>query len=205
MGIENEIKIRIEDRRDFLRRLAELRPTVVSERHFEDNFILDDSNHSLSSRRSLVRIRVTNLGAWLTFKGPPHPSELFKRREELETAVNDGRAALAILGKAGLRVLFRYQKYRREFQVAAGPAPGDAVRVALDETPIGIFAEFEGSEDGIKRIARQMALPRSCFLRDSYASLYIQYCAERQQPVRHMTFRPARPSKAGGTKRKAQP
>jgi len=205
MGIETEIKIRIEDLRDFLRRLKTLEPLVLSERHFEDNFILDDPDRSISARRSLVRVRVTDRGAWLTFKGPPHPTGLFKTREELESALGEGRAALAILRKTGLEVSFRYQKYRREFRIATGPRRRGEVHVALDETPIGIYAEFEGSAAGIKEAARKMSFNRSRFLRDSYASLYIEYCAARRLPVRHMTFRSVRPSKAGSKKRKVRP
>ena len=204
MSIENEVKVRIDDQHDFLRRLGRLSPTPLTKRHFEDNFILDDSDRSLRSRQSLVRVRLTGDGAWLTFKGPPRPGGLFKRREELESAVSDGRETLAILRKIGLRVSFRYQKYRREFRIASGPSHQDEVHVALDETPIGIYAEFEGSEAGIKEAARKMAIRQSQFLRDSYASLYIQYCAERHLPVRRMTFRSIHAVKAGRTGRKGQ-
>jgi len=205
LSIETEIKVRIDDLNGFLRRLETLRPRVLTERHFEDNFIFDDPRRSLRSRQSLIRVRLTRNGAWLTFKGPPQPVGLFKKREELESAVGDGRAVLAILRRIGLRVWFRYQKYRSEFNIVPGPSPQDEVHVALDETPIGVFVEFEGSEAGIKRAARRMAIERSRFLRDSYASLYIQYCTERQLPVRHMTFRSVHSVKAGRTRRKGQP
>ncbi len=205
MSIETEIKIRIDDLNGFLRRLRALQPRVLSERHFEDNFILDDPNHSISARQSLIRVRITDAGAWLTFKGPPRPTGLFKVREELESSLGDGRAVLSILRKTGLKVSFRYQKYRREFKIASGPSPGDEVHVALDETPIGIFAELEGPPAGIRKAALKMAFSQSGFLRDSYASLYIQYCAERRLPVRHMTFRSVRHAKAGRARRKVRP
>ncbi len=204
MSIETEVKVRVENLDGFLQKLEVLSPWVLTERHFEDNFILDDSSRSLASRRSLIRVRLTSRGSWLTFKGPPDPSGLFKRREELESVLGDGRNVIAIFRRIGLRVSFRYQKYRREFKVVTGPAPGDEIHVALDETPIGIFAELEGSEAGIKKAARKLAISQNRFLRDSYASLYFQYCAERHQPARHMTFSSARSWRAGKTRRKAQ-
>ncbi len=204
MSIENEVKVRVDSVEEFLARLRQLGPVESAQRHFEDNFILDDAQHSLASRRSLIRVRTTAHGSWLTFKGPPQEAALFKRREELETCLGDGIAALAILRRTGLRVTFRYQKYRREFRVAGGPGCREDIHVALDETPIGVFVEFEGPPAGIKTVARRMAISEARFLRDSYASLYIQYCAERGQAVRHMTFRSVRCSKPVGTRRKAR-
>ena len=202
MSIENEVKIRIEDLEDFLRRLEKLRPRVLSERHFEDNFVLDFPDRAIASRQCLIRVRITDNTSLLTFKGPPLPQGLFKTREELESTVGSGPVVLAILQQIGLAVWFRYQKYRREYRIVAGRKPATEIHVALDETPIGTFAEFEGSGVGIKQLARRMGLRQSQFLRDSYAALYVQFCAARGLPVRHMTFKTPRPSNAGKTKRK---
>ncbi len=199
MSIENEIKVRVADLTGFLRRLAKLKPLVLRERHFEDNFVLDYSDRRIASRLSLIRVRITGGAALLTFKGPPRPTGLFKTREELESAVGDGRAILAILRQLGLQVWFRYQKYRREFSISPGHRKGDEIHIALDETPIGIFAEFEGPGAGIKKIAREMGFRQSQYLRDSYSSLYVQFCGDHGLPVRHMTFKSVRPSKTGKT------
>jgi len=107
--------------------------------------------------------------ACLTFKGPPEPEGLFKTREELEIKLEDGEIALHIFERLGMRVWFRYQKYRREFALGE-------IHVAVDETPVGNYAEFEGSKEGIRALAREMGIEESQFLRQSYYSLYLEYC-----------------------------
>lgn len=197
MSVETEIKVHVDDSVSFLARLDKLKPLSLTERHFEDNFVLDYPDRRLASRQCLLRVRIVKGSALLTFKGPPRPTGLFKIREELESAIGDGRTLLAVLKRLGLRVWFRYQKYRQEFKVSPGPDSGNEVHVALDETPIGTFAEFEGSEAGIRKVARTMGFRQIQYLRDSYASLYIQFCRERKQAVRHMTFKSVRPARAG--------
>ena len=196
MSVETEIKVRVDDAGSFLERLGKLEPRSLTTRHFEDNFVLDYPDRRLASGQCLLRVRIVKGSALLTLKGPPLPSGLFKIREELEIVAGEGMALLAILKRLGLRVCFRYQKYRREFKIFFGSGPRSAIHVTLDETPIGTFAEFEGPEAGIRKIARSMGFRQSLYLRDSYASLFIQYCRERKQAVRHMTFRSVRRAKA---------
>jgi len=169
LGIETEIKIEIEDVAGFCKQLDALNPGVVSDRHFEDNFLLDFPDQKLKSGRCLLRIRFAEGQGCLTFKGPPRTDGIFKTREELETGIEDGTILLQVLEQIGMRVSFRYQKYRREFTL-------DGVHVAVDETPIGNYVEFEGSEEGIRSLARKMKVAESRFLRLSYYSLYLEYC-----------------------------
>jgi adenylate cyclase, class 2 len=199
LSVETEIKVRVDDSGSFLARLNKLKPLSLTVRHFEDNFVLDYPDRSLTSRQCLLRVRIVKGSALLTFKGPPRPTGLFKTREELESAIGDGRTLLAILRQLGMKVWFRYQKYRQEFKISFGPGSRNEVHVALDETPIGIFAEFEGPEAGIRKVARAMGFRQFQYLRDSYASLYIQFCRERKQAARHMTFGSVRAARAGNS------
>jgi adenylate cyclase, class 2 len=169
LSIETEIKVKIEDAAGFCLQLNALNPEVLTERHFEDNFLLDFPDGKLNSSQCLVRIRFARGSAILTFKGPPRPDGIFKTREELETRLEDGTAMLQVFERIGMSVCFRYQKYRQEYEL-------NQVHVAVDETPIGNYVEFEGTEDGIRALAREMGIMESSFVRLSYYSLYLKHC-----------------------------
>ena len=181
MGTETEIKIEIQNPEDFCGRLSAFRPSIISNRHFEDNQLLDFPDKLLQSSGSLIRIRQAEGKTTITFKGPPKEGGVFKTREELETGLDKGIVAMEILERLGMRKGFRYQKYRREFQV-------DAVIVAVDETPIGNYAELEGSETAIYELARRMGLEKSRFLRHSYYSLYLADCRLKGNAPGNMVF-----------------
>ena len=181
MSTETEIKVEIQNPEGFCARLQAFNPRVVSIRHFEDNRLLDFPDKALKDRRSLVRIRQAGKRTILTYKGPPKEKGIFKTREELETGLDNGTIAIEILQRIGMREWFRYQKYRREFAL-------DLVIVALDETPIGIFAELEGSETAICDLARKLDIEQSRFIRDSYYSLYIENCRLKGKPPGDMVF-----------------
>ena len=92
-------------------------------------------------------------------------------REELETVIGDGDILLRVLKEIGLHVWFRYKKYREEF------AHEDVV-VAIDETPVGIFVEIEGSEAGIHRVAESLGRAESDYIVDSYRGVFLRHRQE---------------------------
>ena len=62
------------------------------------------------------------------------------------------------------------------------------VLVALDSTPIGDFAELEGSEEGIREAAATLGFAESEFSRASYYTLYEQHCRSRGEKPHDMVF-----------------
>ena len=62
------------------------------------------------------------------------------------------------------------------------------LQLALDSTPIGDFAELEGSEDGIREVAAKLGLHESQFLRDSYYSLYASFALRLGKEPGNMVF-----------------
>jgi adenylate cyclase class 2 len=111
-------------------------------------------------------VRVENGKSRVTFKGPVQPSTM-KLREEDETLVGDGEVLLKIFRELGLHVWFRYEKYREEFS-------HEDVIVAIDETPVGVFVEIEGGEQGIETAAAALGRSQADYIVDSYRSLFLQ-------------------------------
>ena len=138
--------------------------TVTLEREIKLHFASADEQ--FRRRRSVLRVRVENGKSRLTFKGPVQPSEM-KLREEQETVVGDGEVLLRVFEELGLHVWFRYEKYREEFS-------HEDVIVAVDETPVGIYVEIEGSERGIAEMTVALGRTRSDYIVDSYRALYLQ-------------------------------
>ncbi|MXY26243.1 MAG: class IV adenylate cyclase, partial [Acidobacteria bacterium] len=118
--------------------------------------------------------------AAVTFKGPPQP-DVMKVREERETAVADGEEMLAVLEAAGFEVIWRYQKYRQEFDC------GSAV-VAIDETPAGVYVELEGDEASVTALALALGRDTEDYINASYRGLWEDYCGARGRPVDDMVF-----------------
>jgi adenylate cyclase, class 2 len=168
LSIETEIKIHIADFPEFRRKVGALGGTVISERHFEDNRIFDFEDARIRRKYSFIRVRSSGTKCFLTFKGPPEREGPFKTREELETEVGSAVITREILERLGMQELFRYQKFREEYRVLSRGQTGETVYLFLDETPIGNYAEIEGSEKGIRELAEYMGFNESSLLRASY-------------------------------------
>ncbi|NLT34236.1 MAG: class IV adenylate cyclase [Acidobacteria bacterium] len=181
MSIETEIKVEIGEPEAFCRTLDALGATPVSARHFEDNRLFDFPDGRLVAQRCTLRVRIAGGRATLTFKGAPRAGGVFRVREELETGLGDGATALEILGRLGIRPVFRYQKYRREFAL-------DGVLVAVDETPIGNYTELEGSKEAIRALAHALSFSEDRFIRASYHALYLEFCRREGTAPGGMVF-----------------
>ena len=91
-----------------------------------------------------------------------------KLRDELETIIGDGVLLLRIFEELGFHIWFRYEKYREEFS-------HEEVIVAIDETPVGVFVEIEGSEQGISTMVRALGRRPDDYVLDSYRGLFLKY------------------------------
>ena len=182
-GLETEIKIRIGDVEEIEAKLRSLGFEESSPRMFEANSIWDTPERMLKAAGEIVRIRDTRGTHVLTYKGKAQTTK-YKSREELESELTDTRALARVLGRLGLQPMFRYEKYRTEYQRG-----GEEGVVTVDETPIGNFIELEGAPEWIDATAEQLGFSESEFSTRSYGSLYIEYCNERGIAPLHMVFK----------------
>ena len=179
-SIEREIKLRFESTEDARRSVASLDATPLRARRLQDDRLLDWPDGRLREARCVLRVRHEGDSAMLTFKGPTRPAAM-KVREELETEVGDATLLVRLLERLGLRVWFRYQKYREEFEY-------HGVVVAIDETPIGTFVELEGNEHGIVQITHDLGRTHEDYVVDSYRGFFAQARAAGEVATTDMLF-----------------
>ncbi len=180
---ETEIKLRVPDVEDGVRRLIAAGFSVHKRRVFEANILLDTDDLALRGRSSLLRLRQAGDSAVLTFKGPSAENVRHKVREELEVQVSDCGISQQIFERLGFRKVFRYEKYRTEYHLQSGSGTA-----TLDETPIGVFLELEGKPAWIDEQAVRLGFRESDYVTASYGRLYQDYCEQARISPSDMTF-----------------
>lgn len=180
--LEREIKLRYPSAAEARQAVLQLGAVPLHGRRLQADALLDTPDGLLGARGSTLRVRSESGAARLTFKGPVRPAAV-KVREELETPVGDGAVLFRVFAELGLRVGFRYEKYREEF------SHGDLV-VAIDETPVGVFVELEGSEPAIAAAAAALGRPVGDYIVDSYRGLFVQHRQALGLPDGDMVFDP---------------
>jgi adenylate cyclase, class 2 len=182
--IETEIKFRVTDTAQLEVQLSSAGFRLVTPRSFESNVLYDTAERGLRSKRELVRIR-NYAGRWLlTHKRVPDSGigeDRHKHRVETETELSDGAALAEVFGSVGLLPVFRYEKWRTEWSDNEG-------HCVVDETPLGTFAELEGSPEWIDRIAEQLSVAVEEQLTISYGRLFDQWRERTGSTAQDLTF-----------------
>ncbi len=168
MAVETEIKFRVDDLAGLSERLTASGFHVATPRSFEANILYDTPDRQLRARTEILRIRDYAGRSTVTYKRLPlnGPSEdRHKHRVETETEVADGDALAEIFLSLGLVAAFRYEKWRTEWTDGEG-------HCVVDETPIGNYAELEGSPEWIDQAAARLGVDPSRYITLSYGRLF---------------------------------
>ena len=164
--LEREIKLSFDSAESAREAVLAAGASPLLGRRLQEDALLDTPSCALRDRLCALRIRMENGKSRITFKGPVQDSPM-KLRDEYETLVGDGVLLMRIFEELGYHVWFRYEKYREEFS-------HEDVTVAVDETPVGVFVEIEGCEQGIETAAAALGRSQADFIVDSYRSLFLQ-------------------------------
>jgi len=175
---ERELKFANVEHSVLRERLIELTAECEGSGAQEDNWVFDREG-LLGKDGKVLRLRVDRRGTHITFKGPAVFDGKVKVREEYETGVDDAKKIRAILEALGFEAVGRYQKIREEWRLGS-------ILIALDHTPIGDFAEFEGPD--CERVARRCGFDPETAERRSYLRLYADYRLEHPGASSHMAF-----------------
>lgn len=184
MGIETEIKFRVDELDGFAVRLTNAGFHLVTPREFESNVLYDTPDRQMRARTEILRVRRYG-GRWIvTHKRLPDVGageDRHKHRVETETEVADGEVLAEIFRSLGLVAAFRYEKWRSEWTDGAG-------HCVVDQTPIGNFAELEGTAEWIDDAAARLGVDRSQYMTLSYGRLFDLWREEHNSPAQDLTF-----------------
>lgn len=181
--METEIKVRLTDRAGFTMQLPGLGFHLLTAETMERNVLFDKADGELRQRGELLRLRQYGDRWILTHKAPVESSanSAHKVRSETETEIEDGRPLAAIFERLGFAPVFVYEKLRTEWADNEG-------HVVVDVTPIGDFAELEGSSDWIDRMAAKLGISPTNYMKASYGQLFQDWKRETGHPAVNMTF-----------------
>ncbi len=190
MRVETEIKFRASDLSALAGRLQSARFRLETPRSFESNVLYDTPDRQMRARTEILRIR-SYAGHWtLTHKRLPVRSDLgrgdpgagrHKHRFETETSVAHGDALAELFVSLGLIAAFRYEKWRTEWTDGEG-------HCVIDETPIGNYAELEGTDEWIDRAALRLGVDPSDYITLSYGRLFEQWRVDHPAATGDLTF-----------------
>jgi adenylate cyclase, class 2 len=181
MAKEVEIKFRVTDLRALTRALKRAGFKQVTPSTHEMNTLYDLPGQKLRRQDQLLRLRKYGDRWVLTHKSKSKAGR-HKTRLELETRVENGERMDAILRALGYAPTFRYEKYRAEWS--------DGVDyVLLDNTPIGVFGEIEGTPRWIDCTAKALEIQSTDYITQTYADLFFRWKRQTRSTATEMTFR----------------
>ncbi|MGA2112870.1 MAG: class IV adenylate cyclase [Anaerolineales bacterium] len=178
---ELEVKFRLLEPDLLPQRLAAAQAACVRTQELEVNLRYDTPDRDLTRRHRVLRLR-RDRSARLTYKEPGPTEGTLEARREVEFIVSDAGAAQELLERLGYECLWRYEKYREEWEL------GQA-RIMLDRLPFGSFLEIEGpSEAALKQAALGLGLDWSQAFQGSYLSIFTYLREAHSLPFRDLTF-----------------
>ncbi len=194
MPIETEIKFRVTDLAALAERLPSAGFRCETPRSFESNVLYDTPDRQLRKRTEILRIR-GYAGRWtLTHKrlprsgpGPAAENARHKHRVETEIGIANGDALAEFFLGLGFVSAFRYEKWRAEWTDGEG-------HCVVDETPIGDYAELEGSSAWIDRAAARLGVDPAQYVTLSYGRLFEAWREKHASSANDLTFAAAGPS-----------
>ncbi len=181
---EIELKFSVKDIRALRSAAEALGFTLITERTFESNVLYDTADRQLRARTQILRLRHYGERCTVTHKRLADGDDAdlrYKTRIETETAVEDGDALAEIFIQLGYGPVFRYEKFRTEWEMEAG-------HLVLDETPIGVWAELEGPPAWIDAMLEKLRVAGGLRTTESYGRIFLRWKEETGSLAENLTF-----------------
>jgi adenylate cyclase class 2 len=170
--LEVEIKARVKDLGEIRERLL-LRHASPSVRLHERDVYYNAPDRDFASTDEALRLRYTEEGCVLTYKGPKIKDYRLKAREELNTGVESGNVTERILQRLGYVRVAEVEKTREYYDYRGA-------LVCLDEVKdLGLYIEIEAASDSqnpegfVREIATELGIEGEPILA-SYLELLLE-------------------------------
>lgn len=189
---EIELKFPVVNIPAFHQDVARLGLRSATERTLELNTLYDTPARDLRNKRQLLRLRQYGERSVVTHKRTAEDGTedtRYKRRIETESHIEDTAALAEIFTQLGFGPVFRYEKFRTEWEDGEG-------HLVLDETPIGTWAELEGPPAWIDRMRDALGIRQEDCLLDSYGMLFLNWKNRTGSPAENLTFEEIAPELA---------
>lgn len=184
MGMEVEIKLKLDGVAEMRRRLAELGFKRHGARTLEINWLFDDKHQTLRRSKRLLRLRKSGKRWILTAKGRAEAGKKHKSRPENQTEVTNGDECREILASIGYTPQFVYERFRSTLI----PGNGGSGEAVIDETPAGVYLELEGPPRWIDETAKRLGYSHRDYILASYAEIFRDYVRRHRLKARNFTF-----------------
>ena len=181
---EIELKFCVDDIGILRSAVHQLGFRLVTERTFESNTLYDTLDRQLRGRKQILRLRSYGTRNTLTHKRQANggvTNSHYKTRIETESEIEDCDALAEIFAQLGYVAMFRYEKFRTEWEMHPG-------HLVLDETPIGVWAELEGPPEWIDATLEQLGIPPVIQSTDSYGTLFLKWKEATGALAENLTF-----------------
>jgi adenylate cyclase class 2 len=180
---EIELKFAVADIHRFRATVDSLGLTLVTPRTFEANTLYDTPERDLRSRRQVLRLRDYAGRSVVTHKrvASTEADTRYKVRIETESLIEDPSALAEIFAQLGYKPVFRYEKFRTEWDGGEG-------HIFLDETPIGVYSELEGPPEWIESMREQLGVKQEQCTTQSYGMMFLDWKASNHSPAENLTF-----------------
>ena len=181
---EIELKFSVSDVQELRLAAERIGFRLVTERTFESNTLYDSADRRLRGRKQILRLREYGDRSTVTHKrqaeGDTGDSR-YKTRIETESVIEDCTALAEIFTQLGYGPVFRYEKFRTEWEMDHG-------HLVLDETPIGVWAELEGAPLWIDAMLEGLSVGPERRSTESYGTLFLRWKEETGSLAENLTF-----------------
>lgn len=183
---EVELKYALENEQAFRDHLVSLGATSEGDPQRHQDTYFEHPCHDFRETTEALRVRVTNQGTFVTYKGPKQPGKTKVREEQewpLHATDTDGGKMTALFLALGFRPAATVRKSRETYKLEFH---GEPVAVTIDQVDqLGWFTELEAiaADQAAVPRARQAvdALAREMGLSDSEPRSYLRMWLESQR------------------------